>query len=449
VSLRLPEWLRDRAVRKIAKFGVPVAIGQVATAASGVITLAILARALGPGPLGVIALLRTVVTVVDSFANFNTWLAIIKYGTEAIADGRKHDLRRVIKLAFVIDASTATLGALVVSVLAFTIGGGFGWTSHESMLCALYSLTLVSKTAGTSDGIYRICDAYRVQAIATSLMAVVMTSLVGLAYALDAGFDGIVLALIGGEVLSNLVVTGSAWWVARESGYGGWLTSSLHGVRTRFPGIVRFMVSTNAQLTVRTAQAEVDMIVVGSMLGKTAAGLFRVVKQLSRIPLRIVAPFEQVLFTELARHAAARDYAGFGRLLRRFVILAGAGAFLVWLVTAAIARPIIELVAGGDFVDAADAFRWYLFAMVLQVMGAPIMRAMIALGRPGTLFIFDAVSLGIWLGLCVAGASLYGLVGLCAAAVLHRLLQMGWLGLAVWRIVRNATSAEPIAPPAS
>lgn len=440
-ALRIPDWLRDRAVRKIAKFGVPVAIGQVVTAASGVATLAILARALGPGPLGVVALLRTVVTMVDSFANFNTWLAIIKYGTEAIAEQRKDDLRGVIKLAFLIDASTAVIGALVVCVLAFTAGRGFGWSSHESVLCVLYSLTLVSKTAGTSDGIYRICDAYRVQAIATSIMAFVMTGLVALAVGLDAGFDGCVLALIAGEVLSNLVVTAAAMWVARQSGYGGWLRTPLRGVRARFPGIMRFMVSTNAQLTVRTAQAEVDMIVVGSTLGKASAGLFRVVKQLSRIPLRIVAPFEQVLFTELARHAAERDYAGFGRLLRRFVLVAGAGAFAIWLVAAVIARPVIDLVAGSGFSDATAPFRWYLLAMVLQVMGAPIMRAMIALGRPGTLFIFDSVSLAVWLGLCVVGALVGGLAGLCAAAVVHRIMQMTWLGLAVWRILRNATAS--------
>ena len=176
--MRLPDWFRDRTIRKVAKYGVPAALGKFVNAISGLVTLAILTRYLGPGPFGVIAVIRTVVTLVDSYANFNTWQAIIKYGTEAIAEHRSDDVKRVIKLSFLIDASTAVIGALVVAVLAFAIPGRFGWSSHDAALCALYSITLVSKVSGTSDGIFRICDAYRVQAIVAGASAITMTGLV-------------------------------------------------------------------------------------------------------------------------------------------------------------------------------------------------------------------------------------------------------------------------------
>ena len=436
--LRLPDWFRDRTVRKIAKFGVPVAIGKVASAASGLVTLAILARYLGPEPFGVIALFRTVVTVVDLFANFNTWQAIVKYGTEAIANDRKADVLRVIKLAFVIDASTAVVGALVVVGLAFAIPGSFGFTPHESILCALYAATLVSKVSGTSDGIFRLCDAYRVQGIVSSLTAIATTGLVAVVVALGASFEGCVLALVIGEAVSNLIVTASAMWVAKHAGYGGWPRASLDGIRDAFPGIKHFLIATNAQLTVRTMQTELDMIIVGSMLGKAPAGLFRVIKQLGTIPGRIFLPFEQVLFTELARCSAARDYAGFRRLLRRAVSLAAAGSLLLWIAGALGARLVIELIAGSEFVAAAEAFRWYLFAMVLQVAGTPILRAMIALGRPGTLFIFDAASLVLVIVAAVIGTHLWGLVGISAALVLHKAVQLSWSITFVWRFLRNA-----------
>lgn len=438
--MRVPDWLRDRAVRKIAKFGVPVAIGKFATAGSGLITLAILARHLGPGPVGVIAVFRTVVTVVDLFANFNTWQAVIKYGTEAIAGERADDVRRVIKLAFVIDASTAVLGALVVTGLAFVIPGSFGWTSHEAALCALYALTLVSKVSGTTDGIFRICDAYRAQAIVGSAMAGAATLLVAVVVLAGAGFDGCVFALVGGEVATNLVVTATAMWIARKSGYSGWLASPVRGIRQVFPGITHFLVSTNAQLTVRTAQGELDMLVAGSMLGKIPAGLYRVVKQLGTVPGRVFLPFEQVLFTELARCAASRDFTGFGRLLRRFVAIAGGGSLLLWVIAALAAEPIVALVAGDAFTPAAEPFRWYLFAMVLQVTGAPIMRALIALGRPGTLFLFDSASLVVLLGAVIFGAHVWGLVGIAGALVIHKAVQVTWSSLLVWRILHRSAA---------
>jgi len=436
--LRAPEWFRDRAVRKVAKHGIPVALGKIATAASGLVTLAIVARYLGPGPFGVIALFRTVVTFVDLFANFNTWQAVIKYGTEAIADGRRTDVQRVIRLAFVIDAVTASVGAVVVVGLAFIVPDLFGWTAHESLLCAVYAMTLVTKVSGTSDGIFRICDAYRAQGIVGSLMAVVMTAIVAVAVAVGASFTGCVLALIAGEVLNNVVMTVTSFWVARKSGFGGWHQSSLRHLGAAFPGIRHFLLATNAQLTVRTMQSELDMIAVGSMLGKASAGLFRLIKQLGTIPGRIFNPFESVLFTELARCSAARDYAGFRKLLRRTIGISGVGAFVIWLAAASLAEPLIHVVAGDEFIAAVPAFRIYLFAMILQVIGMPILRAMIALGRPGTLFMFDSASLVVLAAAAIVGGHLWGLSGIASAVLLHKSVQLAWSSIFIWRFLGRA-----------
>ena len=298
--MKITAWFRDRAVRKVARFGVPIAIGKGVTSVSGLVTLAILTRHLGPDRFGVLALYRTVLTVVDQYANFNTWQTIIKHGTEQIAAGKPHELRRIIKLAFSIDVVTSFLGFAVVVGLAFLIPGSFGWSPRESLLCAVYGVTLVSKVSGTSDGIFRICDAYRLQAIVASIGAAVMTLSVVVVVALGAGFTGCVLALIAGEVASNLGSTIASFWVARAAGYGGWLQASVKGIRRDHPGLLRFLISANAQLTVRTTQSELDMLVVGASLGKAEAGLYRVVKQLGTIPGRIFMSFEQVLFTELA-----------------------------------------------------------------------------------------------------------------------------------------------------
>lgn len=404
--------------------------------------MAVLARYLGPAQFGVIAVFRTVVTMVDLYANFNTWQAMIKYGTEAIAGKRPDDVKRMIKLSFLIDASTSIVGLIIVGGLTLVIPGRFGWSAQEAGLCALYGVTLVSKVAGTSDGIYRICDAYRPQAIIAGIAAVVMTSAVVIAVVLDASFAGCVIALVLGEVVSNIAITITSFWVARKAGFGGWLGSDLTGIRTRFPGILRFIVSTNAQLTVKTTQNELDLIVVGSMLGKASAGLFRVAKQLGTIPGRIYFPFELVLFTELARCAAHRDYQAFRTLLLRAVAIAATGALLIWLVASIVARPLIELVAGSEFVAVAPAFRWYLLAMGIQLCSVTIQRSMIALGRPGTLFLFDLASLMFLIAAAFVGAHEWGMIGVAIALVLHKLIQVAWSSALVLRLLRELEASE-------
>lgn len=393
---------------------------------SGVVTLAILARHLGKSQLGVIALFRTVVTMVDLFANFNTWQAVIKYGTEAIAQERREDVLQVIKLAAVIDLCTAWVGALVVVGLAFLIPGTFDWSPTESWLCAVYAVTLISKVAGTTDGIYRVTDSYRVQAIVTAVMAGFATVAVAIAVWSGAGFATCVLVLILGEAASNLVVTVTAFWVASRHGYGGWHSVSLEGVRTKFPGIGRFMLSTNAQLTVRTMQGEVDMMIVGTILGKAAAGLFRVVKQLGTIPGRLYGPFEQVLYTELAREVANRDFRNLRRLLKRASLITAGVVFVMWLVIAVLARPVIHLIAGSGFEEAAPTLRLYLFAMALGLAGLPVLRTMIVIGRPGTLFLFDLSSLIVLIGGAIPLTLTWGLDGMALALIANRAVQILW-----------------------
>src|SRR5687767_1846357 len=207
MSGRILEWFRDRALQKVLKHGIPAAIGKLSMSVAGLITMALLARHLGPAAFGVIAIIRTVVTVVDQYANCNTWQAIIKYGTEAVARNERSEVERIIKLSVWIDLVTGMLAAVVIAGLAFLLPATFDWTPREATLCAVYGITLVTRVAGTSDGVFRICDAYRVQAITSSIAAAIVTIAVAIAVSLDASFDGCVYALIAGEVLGNLVVT--------------------------------------------------------------------------------------------------------------------------------------------------------------------------------------------------------------------------------------------------
>jgi O-antigen/teichoic acid export membrane protein len=183
------------------------------------------------------------------------------------------------------------------------------------------------------------------------------------------------------------------------------------------------------------------MIIVGSTLGKASAGLFRVIKQLGTIPGRVFNPFEYVLFTELSRASAAQDYAGFRSLLRKVVAISGVGSLLIWSIAALAAEPLIDGIAGHEYVDAVPAFRIYLFAMILQVIGMPILRAMIALGRPGTLFVFDSASLIVVAAATAVGGYVWGLEGIAAAIVLHKAIQVAWSATFIWRFLHNAESA--------
>ena len=64
--------------------------GKFATALTSLVTLSLLTHHLGADLFGVIAVIQAVVTTADLYANFNTWQAIVRYGTQAIADQRDY-----------------------------------------------------------------------------------------------------------------------------------------------------------------------------------------------------------------------------------------------------------------------------------------------------------------------------------------------------------------------
>lgn len=439
------DWLSDGPLRKVASKGVPVAAGKLLGSLTSLLTMALLAHHLGPTRFGAIALIRTVVTVVDYYADFGTWQAVVRYGTEAAANGRRGDVDRIIKAAFSIDVCAAWTGALVAVVIATAVvPHAFDLHGDEAVLCAIYAFTIATHVTGAPDGIFRIFDEYRGQAISATVSGIISTTAVAVAVALDATLAGCVVALTLGEAVGNLVIVGSALWTARLHGHGTWFRAPLRGVRAAFPGLVRFVLATNAQSTVKKTQAELDMLIVGTFLGAAASGLFRVVKQLGTVPGRLFLPFEQVLFTELARCAAKRDYLGFRRLLWRAGLLLGGGAALVWLVGALLAEPLLRLVAGEDFTPAAGPFRWYLLAMALGVATTPVIRSLVALGRPGTVLLFDLVSLALLAVGATLGTAAHGLEGLCMSLVVHKLGQLVWSSGLVLRITRR--SAATIVP---
>jgi O-antigen/teichoic acid export membrane protein len=446
VKKRIANLLGDAAVRRVMKSGTLIAGSKALGQLAGLASVAVLTRQLGPELFGVFALIRTVAAMAEAYSNFNTWQAVIKYGMEAIAAQRTQDVKRVIKLAMWIDVSTAAIATVVIAGLAFAIPGAFGWSTHEAALCALYGLTVLTRAAGTCDGIFRLCDAYRAQAIAGVLQSIAPMVAVIAAALLHSGLDGAVLAMVIGEIAGNAIDMVTSFWIAAKKGYGGWWKVSLVGFRESFPGVTRFMLATNGQLTVKKTQNELDMLVVGTMLGSYSSGLFKLVKQLGRIPAYVFMPFEQVLFAELSKSAAAGDYRGFKRLLRRFTAIVLLGGLATWVVVAIAADPVVHVVAGEKFLGAVPALRIYMLAMVVAIVAVPTQRALIALGRPGTLLIFDLGTLAALFATAIGGAYGWDITGVAAAVLVHKLIQLAWSTWLVARVVKQRRARDPGPP---
>ena len=123
-----------------------------------------------------------------------------------------------------------------------------------------------------------------------------------------------------------------------------------------------------------------------------------------------------------------------------------AGSLAMRAVLAIGATPIIQLIAGHDYIAAAPTFRWYLLGMVLIIANAPTQRALVALGRPASLLGFEIGVLVILVVAATIGALYFGLVGIAVAIVIQRVVQ--WLST-LWFVNRVIRVMSAEASPSS
>ncbi len=84
--------LPDSPLRRLLRNASYLLGSRVLRDGMGLVALALVARHLGPGGFGVIALLQSYTFTINWLVNFQTWQAIVRYAAEL--DGPSHPNRR-------------------------------------------------------------------------------------------------------------------------------------------------------------------------------------------------------------------------------------------------------------------------------------------------------------------------------------------------------------------
>lgn len=158
------------------------------------------------------------------------------------------------------------------------------------------------------------------------------------------------------------------------------------------------------------AASYVDQVIVGSVLGHVALGLYVLAFNLSNWPmsmfsqpLRSVAP---ALFSRL-QHDPAEMRTAFGRTLRPLAAI----TLPTCVVLGVAAEDVIRFVYGDAWAPAADALRWLALLAALRVFVELAYDYLVVLGRTGALFTVQCVWLAAMIPAVLAGAHLAGIGG--------------------------------------
>lgn len=414
-------WLQDDMLRRLFKNAALLFSGSMVASGLGLVSLALTARALGADRLGVLVLIVTYVLIIDRLVNFQSWQAIIKFGADALQEKRSDDFKALIRFGFLLDISAAVLGAAVAGCGAWFIGQWLRWGEEVVWMATLYSLTILFHVSGTSMGVLRLFNRFHV--VATQSVIAASIKLIGVfaAFWFEAGLWTLLVVWAITDIVGNAMLVVFAVRELDRQSMIPRVRSTGAPVSSRFPGIWSFALTSNANVALRSAIRETDVLVIGAVLGPTGAGLFRIVKSFASVLGKIADPLYVSIYPEMARLISSGRLREFRSYAIRASALSGAAGLALFGAAFVIAYPILHFSFGLEYVAAYWPLVVYMLAYVVWFFFYPLSGAVLAFGKPTANLVFLLISSTFYYPLLIVLMEGYGLVGASIACVVFYL----------------------------
>lgn len=429
-------WFSDRLLRRLFGNASWLMGGKSVNAVFGLAALAIGARALGVETFGVLILIHTFALAMGELAKFQSWQAVLRYGTPAVQAGEIVDFQRLIRFTVLLDAGSAVLGMALSVGLVWLVTPHLGWGEEMAPAAMVYITSVLFMVTATPTGILRLVDRFDILGVHNFLAPLVRMVGGAVAWALDGGIYSFLVVWYLGTAVSHGYLMIMAHRALKTRGLlAGWRWRG-GGLTRGFPGIWRFVWITNINTTLELVFGHMGTLAVGWLLGPAEAALFRIAKQFADAiakPAQLLIP---AIYPELSRLAVEDDHGAMRRLMLRAALLAGGIATLTLGLVIAAGELVLRLTVGPEFTAAHPVMVWLVAAAVVGIWSFPLEPLLISTGHPGSALKVRTVATILYVPLLLVLLDRVGLVGAGWAALAAALLIMAGLLVAVVRWFR-------------
>jgi O-antigen/teichoic acid export membrane protein len=368
-------------------------------AAAGLISLGYLllvTRILGAHDYGILVLVNGYVMLVATVVTFSGWHVIVHYGHQALRDGDLARLMSLVRAMAAIEAGLALLAILVAILLVPLVGPRLHWSPEVMRLAGFYSLAIVTGVRATSQGLVQLVR--RVDLLGVAQLTSPLVRLVGTTVIYFAG--GGLSAFLALWLLSALLEAIGFWtlglWALQQVRQREPIWGPMRGVRSNNDGFVKFIVSTNVDITLRDFAPALVPVVIGWSLGPVAAGIYALAQRAASLfqqPAKFLTNSAFAVFAELA---ALSRYGVLRRLVWRTGLTVLAAALPLLAVIFALGDRLIIWLGGSSFASGAALMMMLAVGQAAYLANPVFSAGLTALGRAASSI---AVNLATQLGL--------------------------------------------------
>lgn len=406
---------------KLTKNVSIVLVGNGGSSAINLIVTVIMTRLLGNTTYGVFLLALQYMNLIDGIVNFQSWVGVIKYGSDAIVENRKDKLAAIFKSGFIIDIVTAILGtAVALAILPFAIKL-MGWQGDLPLLTAIFSLEILFHLEGTSVGVLRLYDKFDYTAKQAIIAAAIKLILIG-TYLLAGGKSIVVVTILYviTDVIKHLLLVIMALYVLRKK--MGLKTVAYTSVEILDKSFLKYTIWNNVSYTVDVPVKYFDVFVI-SLISVDMVAVYKVYKQIIQVFSMLVNPISQAIlpqFSELVAKNKTKEALLKVLKIRNAILTVGVVALVCSLF---LGKPVFTWVLGKEYGDNLMMFEALFVVQIILMSYTAIHPFFSSLGVANIDFMYTAISNVIYMIVAFSFVKILGVY----AIILAMAIQGGFL----------------------
>jgi O-antigen/teichoic acid export membrane protein len=376
----LKTMFNDTILKRMFKNVSVLFSGTAAAGLMGLISLSLAARTLGTERLGVFAMIQAYALIIDRLLNFQCWQAVIKFGADFLKQDKKEDFKSLVKFCTILDASTAAIGTIIAILIIIIAGRWKSWQQETIYAAIVYSFWILFNLQGTAIGLLRLFNKFKLISAAKVIAAFLKVILVLLAYLLSDRLLMFVLIWVVCGAAESVFLLCAGWYQVNKKTGDNFLKAKL-GITARDKNIWKFVLSTNLNQSVRLASREIDVLIVGAILGAAATGLYKIARQFAEILAGLIEPMYQAIYPEFAHLAAENRFTDMKNVAVKMTAVTGSASLFVWLIFLIAGRWILGIAAGAEYTQAYGTMIIFMFAFVIWGFSFCLPAGLLAMGR--------------------------------------------------------------------
>jgi O-antigen/teichoic acid export membrane protein len=379
----------------------------------GAIIAGILARHLGVAEYGIYTLVISLLVLLTDVADLGVSSSIVRFGSESIAEGNNQKLKAVIAIVtrwkVIIGGSVLLIALLFLDAIVESV-----FKHVDAQISWYFRLSLIGCAIGISAGVFTpIYQSFK--QFRTYSLLLLSRSLIKLLLVLLAVF---VVAYCSVPLLIWIEIASLLVFLLLMYSFSPFKALS---VTMRDRGLERQMFSFNKWISlyqvVTLVGARLDLAFVGGLSDAHALGLYGAASKISGFMNAVAGSYMSVLLTEMSSSVSLEILQRKQRRAFAVVAMIVGGVILMGL----IAGPVVRLLFGQAFVEAASVLRILCMGLVFTVLAYPLNTTLFAMNKSAAFPLISIIGLLVFVAGNFYLIPLFGVEGAAMAVALSAL----------------------------